>query len=98
MDLWHTHATAVIIGPHRKFQFRLDSECGRICGDGGVVLLTNDGGGTWTSSGGVSKDPLVSIRFVDDARGWAVGGFPEPSVPSFTPSNVVTETTDGGKT
>lgn len=78
--------------------FFINSERGWICGDDGLVLGTTDSGRTWTTTMNTTRGKLVSIRFVDPSRGWAVGGFPEPSLPTMRPSNVVVETTDGGKT
>jgi len=78
--------------------FFINSEVGWICGNNGVILRTVDGGRHWSSTLRVTKEPLVSIRFLDAARGWAVGGFPEGSLPTMPPSNVVIETTDGGMT
>jgi photosystem II stability/assembly factor-like uncharacterized protein len=78
--------------------FFLSSELGWICGTDGLVLSTTDGGRHWIPAESVTKEPLVSIRFIDAKHGWAVGGFTEPSPPTLRPSNVVVETTDGGKT
>ena len=78
--------------------FFIDSLSGWICGNDGLILRTMDGGSSWRSTTSITKEPLVSIRFVDAAHGWAVGGFPEPAIPTLGPSNVVLETTDGGET
>lgn len=78
--------------------FFINSERGWICGNDGVILSTTDSGRTWTTTMSPTKKTLVSIRFVDASHGWAVGGFPEPSLPTMKPSNVIVETTDGGKT
>ena len=73
-------------------------EVGWITGYDGLLLRTVDGGRTWTNIETPTKAPLSSIRFVDDQRGWAVGGFWVPAIPVAAPSNVVIETIDGGKT
>ncbi len=51
-----------------------DAERGWIVGDGGTILRTSDGGGTWQSlSSGVDED-LSDVEFLDDgATGFVVG-------------------------
>lgn len=60
------------------------NQAGWICGDNGLILRTIDGGSSWTIITSITKEPLVSIRFVDEFHGWAVGGFPEPAVPRLS--------------
>lgn len=57
-------------------------------GEHGVVLLSDDAGGTWRQAKQVPYDGLLtSVSFVDRARGWAVGH-----------AGVVLATEDGGVT
>jgi photosystem II stability/assembly factor-like uncharacterized protein len=78
--------------------FFRDQTFGWIAGYDGTVLRTTDGGQSWMAVTTPTRAPLSSIRFVDALHGWAVGGNPEPAMPVGQPSNVVIETTDGGKT
>jgi photosystem II stability/assembly factor-like uncharacterized protein len=78
--------------------FFLDQTLGWIAGYDGTVLRTTDGGQSWTAVTTLTRAPLSSIRFVDALHGWAVGGNSEPAMLEGQPSNVVIETTDGGKT
>jgi photosystem II stability/assembly factor-like uncharacterized protein len=78
--------------------FFLTPTLGWIAGYDGRVLGTTDGGQSWTLATTPTHAPLSSIRFVDALHGWAVGGNPEPAMPVGEPSNVVIETTDGGRT
>jgi photosystem II stability/assembly factor-like uncharacterized protein len=73
-------------------------DIGWITGYDGAVFSTTNGGQTWTRIPSPTHAPLSSIRFADESRGWAVGGNAEPAMPIGQPSNVVIETTDGGRT
>jgi photosystem II stability/assembly factor-like uncharacterized protein len=39
----------------------------------GIVLLTTDGGGTWTRQNFEQVDNLVGLSFLDETIGWMVG-------------------------
>jgi photosystem II stability/assembly factor-like uncharacterized protein len=78
--------------------FFIDQNTGWICGNNGLILRTTDGGSSWMTITSATNEPLVSIQFVDALHGWAVGGFPEPAIPTLRASNVVLETSDGGRT
>jgi photosystem II stability/assembly factor-like uncharacterized protein len=57
-------------------------------GDHGVVLLSDDAGGTWRQAASVPVDvKLNATSFVDDKQGWAVGH-----------RGVILHTQDGGNT
>src|SRR6267378_2716289 len=55
-------------------QFR-DSSNGCVVAEGGMVLLTADGGFNWrrVRSGRSSSDGLMRVQLLDDHYGWAVG-------------------------
>jgi photosystem II stability/assembly factor-like uncharacterized protein len=56
-------------------------------GERGIVLYSDDQGKTWQQAATPTNASLVSLRFVDDKHGWAVGHM-----------GVVLHTEDGGKT
>lgn len=57
-------------------------------GDHGVILLSDDNGGTWNQAKAVPFDGLLnSVSFADSKHGWAVGH-----------AGAVLNTTDGGRT
>ncbi len=52
----------------------VDANTGYVCGDGGVVYKTMDGGLTWSASNsGIAAVKLNSIRFKDASTGTVVG-------------------------
>jgi photosystem II stability/assembly factor-like uncharacterized protein len=59
---------------------------GWICGAGGLVMHTTDGGFTWQRQTSGTIDQLERIRFTDTQRGWAVG------------LGIMIRTTNGGQT
>jgi len=63
---------------------------GWISGQEGLVLNTNDGGKTWHQKETDAYDDLHDILFIDNQRGWAIGG------DIF--AHVILHTTDGGET
>lgn len=67
----------------------VDDKNGWAVGHDTLVLVTHDGGETWTKQfgGGESDSALLSVFFKDKTHGWAVGAF-----------NYTIETTDAGKT
>jgi photosystem II stability/assembly factor-like uncharacterized protein len=103
-DDWTRVSTPVPYDSQRRMRTTLldvffqAADIGWIAGYDGVVFSTTNGGQTWTRIPSPTHAPLSSIRFADESRGWAVGGYAEPAMPIGQPSNVVIETTDGGKT
>jgi len=69
--------------------FFIDDKTGWAVGHDTLVLVTKDGGETWTkqNGGGASENALLSVYFKDATHGWAVGAF-----------NYTIQTDDGGKT
>ena len=71
---------------------------GWVVGGVGTVLMTTDGGETWSGDDSVQvgsypmAEDLLGVHFVDDSTGWAVGGY------SYNDRAVVLKTTDGGLT
>jgi photosystem II stability/assembly factor-like uncharacterized protein len=60
---------------------------GWIVGEFGLVLHTEDGGGSWTAQRSGSDLPqLYSVKFIDDQHGWAMGQ-----------AGSLIRTSDGGK-
>lgn len=57
--------------------------------DDGYIYKSEDAGLTWTAqlSGGVTSDPINTVRFIDANVGWAAGD-----------NNIILRTTDGGTT
>jgi photosystem II stability/assembly factor-like uncharacterized protein len=78
--------------------FFLTADLGWIVGQNGLILITTDGGQNWNRVSTPTLAQLSSVRFTDALHGWAVGGDPTPVVPVTPPSNVVLETSDGGRT
>ena len=78
--------------------FFLTPDLGWIVGENGLILTTTDAGQNWNRAPMQTRAPLSSVRFTDALHGWAVGGEGTPSVPIVPPSNVVLETSDGGRT
>lgn len=65
----------------------LDAEHAVVVGYGGKILLTADGGFTWTQASSGTNKALYRVRFVDANNGWASGQ-----------QGLILHTTDGGKT
>ena len=63
-----------------------DGKVGCAVGDGGVVLVTDDGGKKWTLCKKVTDKALYAVCLVDKKKGWAVGE-----------GGVILKTTNGGK-
>lgn len=59
----------------------------------GVLLMTRDGGATWTQRG--SEHALQDVAFVDGSHGWCVG---IDMTPSGECSGLILATADGGET
>ena len=70
-------------------QFPESTEVGYAVGNGGVILKTTDGGGTWVPQTSGVTAPLFSASFVDNSTGFVVGGDTQ---------GVALKTTDGGAT
>jgi photosystem II stability/assembly factor-like uncharacterized protein len=51
----------------------MDNETGWVCGDEGLILITEDGHNWFHQHGGGSLPGLSSIHFCDMQNGWAVG-------------------------
>jgi photosystem II stability/assembly factor-like uncharacterized protein len=65
-----------------------DPKHGWAAGHGGEIMMTEDGGDTWTPLHSAGKDAvLLSLWFADDKHGIAVGAF-----------GLAIETRDGGRT
>ena len=60
---------------------------GWLCGDGGIIKKTTDGGATWTDQTSGTTLGLHGINFINTNEGWACG---------FT--GTILHTTDGGTT
>jgi photosystem II stability/assembly factor-like uncharacterized protein len=60
-------------------------------GSGGLVMLSTDGGATWSAQPTGSDADLWSASFADAEHGWVVGGQPTSQEPG-----VILRTTDGG--
>ena len=75
--------------------FFLDADRGWAVGDRGVLLRTSDGGRNWQLSDSPVNCRLESVHFVDEAHGWAVGGWTHPYTHQTT--GVVLATRDGGQ-
>lgn len=71
---------------------------GWIAGSNGTLLITEDGGSSWTATGKFTEDTIRDIYFSDENHGWLLaekdiyGGGGQ-----FSPSSIL-ETSDGGKT
>jgi photosystem II stability/assembly factor-like uncharacterized protein len=83
--------------------FFTDRLNGVAVGSGGAIMRTGDGGATWRAAAvsGLSdpKPLLVSVSFVNEKRGWAVGGIGSEFVPaSQSPFSALLKTDDGGQT
>lgn len=65
----------------------IDADHAVVVGYGGKILLTQDGGFTWTQSPSGTDGALYSVRFVNPTTGWISGQ-----------DGIILHTTDGGKT
>src|SRR5215813_5290188 len=63
----------------------LDADAAWVVGDGGTILKTTNGGGTWTPQPSGVTTNLRDVHFIDASRGWAVGD-----------GGLILGTTDGG--
>ncbi len=76
-----------------KFRANMYSVClvdareGWVCGDGGLIYHTEDGGLNWKIQPMKTKEALFSISFVNPEVGWVVGN-----------KGLIFHTTDGGTT
>jgi photosystem II stability/assembly factor-like uncharacterized protein len=64
----------------------MDAEHAIVIGYGGKILLTEDGGFTWTQAPSGTNHALYRVRFVDASTGWICGQ-----------EGLILHTTDGGK-
>ncbi len=64
----------------------VDKKIGCAVGDGGAILVTNDGGKKWTLCKKVTDKALYAVCLVDKKKGWAVGQ-----------DGVILKTTNGAK-
>lgn len=78
--------------------FFLTAEQGWVVGHNGLILVTTDSGRNWQPASSPTRSPLSSIRFIDPLHGFAVGGNAEPAIPAGSPSHLVIESKDGGRT
>jgi photosystem II stability/assembly factor-like uncharacterized protein len=80
---------ARLIGVSDKFYDvqALDADHAVVVGYGGKILLTADGGFTWTKAVTGTDGALYRVHFVDNNNGWVSGQ-----------DGIVLHTTDGGKT
>lgn len=76
--------------------FFLNSDLGWAVGDRGVILHTEDGGRHWHRQRISTAARLKSVCFIDDRRGWVVGGY----LHAYTrrTSCLIARTQDGGAT
>jgi hypothetical protein len=58
-------------------------------GSAGAILVTTDGGATWSAQASGTTAPLYGVAFSDATRGWAVGG-------GYPLAGVILATTNGG--
>lgn len=65
-------------------------------GEGGTILHSTDGGGTWSAQPSGTSLALNDVTFADAENGWAVGG--DDGSDWGQTSHVVLHTTDGGET
>jgi photosystem II stability/assembly factor-like uncharacterized protein len=77
--------------------FFLDDRNGWIVGADGVILITTDGGNTWTQSRKFTNDTFIQVHFTDPLNGWMLC---ERSffLKGREPANYLRKTTDGGLT
>ncbi len=75
--------------------FFLDLQQGWCVGREGVIWHTRDGGRHWTLQHAEPGIILHAVHFVDELRGWAVGGRVHPL--TWRTSAVVLRTTSGGR-
>ncbi len=64
-----------------------DAQHGWTSGDQGLILVTKDGGKTWSPQKSGTQHTLRAISFIDAKRGWMVGG-----------AGTIIKTEDGGQT
>ncbi|MBS1494683.1 MAG: T9SS type A sorting domain-containing protein [Bacteroidetes bacterium] len=76
-----------------KKAFFINQSTGWICGDSGRIVKTTNGGFTWSLYESGSSHAFNDIFFIDENKGWAVGGTKNSSGFSYT---VVAFTNDGG--
>jgi photosystem II stability/assembly factor-like uncharacterized protein len=76
--------------------FFTNPSLGWAVGDRGVIWSTTDGGTTWQQQQSNVTCRLSAVYFIDDRRGWAVGGECRPL--SNSTRGVVLCTADGGET
>jgi photosystem II stability/assembly factor-like uncharacterized protein len=74
----------------------LDPDRGLAIGERGVIWRTENGGRHWRLTPSPMACRLESIFFLDDQRGWIVGGYTQPLTHQST--GVILRTVDGGRT
>lgn len=65
-------------------------------GDRGLILATENGGRSWSVQHNRLQSILYAVDFIDESRGWAVGGEVEPM--TIRSRAVILQTSDGGQT
>lgn len=73
----------------------IDQDTGWVVGDGGTILMTDDGGANWALQTSPVPFDLVDIDMIDSQRGWALAQ-QWPNDTSFVYGTTVLRTTDGG--
>lgn len=73
----------------------VDDMHGWVAGDAGTILMTADGGATWTAQAVPVTEDVVDIRMMPTGKGWAlsheIGGFP------WENHSTLLRTVDGGQ-
>ncbi|MFV2067886.1 MAG: YCF48-related protein [Pirellulales bacterium] len=73
----------------------VDDQIGWVAGDRGTIWHTQDGGSTWRAQPTDLRETIHSVTFIDERRGWAVGGGVRPY--GHATQGVVLSTGDGGQ-
>jgi photosystem II stability/assembly factor-like uncharacterized protein len=75
----------------------LDQNNGWIGGSNGTLLLTGDGGNSWTTIRKFTEETIKDIHFADEKHGWLLTEKDIYSAGQLSPSSIL-ETSDGGET
>lgn len=73
----------------------IDNDRGWVVGDGGTILMTEDGGANWVTQTSPVPFDVVDIDMIDAQRGWALAQ-QWPTDTSFVYGTTVLRTTNGG--
>jgi photosystem II stability/assembly factor-like uncharacterized protein len=93
-DNWQNLVTGYKDDPVLNELFFINDSVGWICGQKGIIYKTSDAGGSWQKIQTAANAEIRDILFLNEQKGFAVGGGWVPSLSGFF--QTIMESDDGG--